>query len=400
MRRIYTNIAKLFLFLLVFFFYFSSISYAENEYSQQYIEIDENSSFQTNIKFNNFSYDYIEYQSMNSDIADIDQNGFITSYSPGEVTIYARAIENLVYGPVITDAKTIIVKVNPCPVTSIKLQKKLTLNGTKSHTLSAQVLPQNSGDKTLTWSSSKTSVAVVNKNGKVTGISAGTAKITAKSSDGTVNAVCTVTVKKVALKKLTLSKNQITLRYGKSYTLKKIFSPANTTETTCKYKSSNIKVASVNKNGVITAKGKGTCTITITDKNKNKTTAKIIVPSPTLNDKIKSCDVYIDNEFIGLSSSGHVCQFKLYNKSSKDISFITLQIYTYNKNKERTVSSSSHYEDDIEISKKTSVTKSVLVNSSSLTARGCIISVKYKDGTTWENPYYKQWCEKYEKKYD
>ena len=53
------------------------------------------------------------------------------------------------------------------------------------------------GARTLgvTWKSDRTSVAEVDSNGKITAKSAGTAKITATSSDGKANAVCTVTVR-------------------------------------------------------------------------------------------------------------------------------------------------------------------------------------------------------------
>lgn len=50
--------------------------------------------------------------------------------------------------------------------------------------LTAQVFPNNVADKTVTWSSSDTRIAKVNKNGKVTGVKAGTAIITAATVNG------------------------------------------------------------------------------------------------------------------------------------------------------------------------------------------------------------------------
>jgi len=61
-------------------------------------------------------------------------------------------------------------------------------------TITATVLPANATDKTLTWKSSKTSVATV-VDGVVTGVSEGSATITATANDGSKEkATCVVTV--------------------------------------------------------------------------------------------------------------------------------------------------------------------------------------------------------------
>lgn len=61
--------------------------------------------------------------------------------------------------------------------------------------LYAVVKPSNATDKTVTWSSNKTSVATVNENGTVTAVSAGTAIITAKANTGGKSATSIITVK-------------------------------------------------------------------------------------------------------------------------------------------------------------------------------------------------------------
>lgn len=80
-------------------------------------------------------------------------------------------------------------------VKKIKLNKtKLTLKVGKTAVLKATVTPANATKKTVTFSSSKKTVAKVGaKTGKVTAKKKGTAKITAKC--GTKKAVCKVTVK-------------------------------------------------------------------------------------------------------------------------------------------------------------------------------------------------------------
>lgn len=61
-------------------------------------------------------------------------------------------------------------------------------------TLVATVTPANATVKTVSWSSDDTSVATVDSTGKVTGVAAGTATITAETVDGNFTADCEVTV--------------------------------------------------------------------------------------------------------------------------------------------------------------------------------------------------------------
>ncbi len=83
-------------------------------------------------------------------------------------------------------------------VTSVALDKTtlaLTVGGEGQ--LTATVAPDNATDKTVTWSSDKTSVATVDGSGLVTAVAAGEATITAKAGDKTATCKITVTVVKV-----------------------------------------------------------------------------------------------------------------------------------------------------------------------------------------------------------
>ena len=78
--------------------------------------------------------------------------------------------------------------------TSVALNKTtLTLDIGKTSNLRATVYPSNAANKKCTWSSSNTSVATVDGNGKVTAKASGTATITVKTSNGKT-ATCKVTV--------------------------------------------------------------------------------------------------------------------------------------------------------------------------------------------------------------
>ena len=78
--------------------------------------------------------------------------------------------------------------------TSVALNKTtLTLDIGRTSNLRATVYPSNASNKKCTWSSSNTSVATVDGNGKVTAKASGTATITVKTSNGKI-ATCKVTV--------------------------------------------------------------------------------------------------------------------------------------------------------------------------------------------------------------
>ena len=69
-------------------------------------------------------------------------------------------------------------------MTSVELNKtELPLKKGESETLVATVNPDNATNKTVTWSSDKSSVATVDSNGKVTAKGGGEATITAKAGD-------------------------------------------------------------------------------------------------------------------------------------------------------------------------------------------------------------------------
>ena len=101
----------------------------------------------------------------------------------------------------------VYVEPNKIPVTSITLNKtSLSLQTGQSETLTATVKPDNATDKSVTWSSSNTSVADVSTIGKVTAKSAGSTTITCKANDGSgVKATCAVTVTAMPAPKLVLS---------------------------------------------------------------------------------------------------------------------------------------------------------------------------------------------------
>lgn len=118
----------------------------------------------------------------------------------------------------------------------------------------------------LVWRSSNPSVARVDSKGNVTGLSVGTSKITCTASTGQ-KASCAVGVS-AATVGVKLNTNSVTWEEGRSGHFKPTLSSSVKSVT---YKSSNTRVATVDKNGLLKAVAPGTCKITCasaTDSNK------------------------------------------------------------------------------------------------------------------------------------
>lgn len=135
--------------------------------------------------------------------------------------------------------------------------------------LSATVSPSNATDKTITWSTSSSTVATVSPTGLVTGKAEGTADI--KATAGGKSSTCKVTVKKptVAVSSVELDETNITLKEGETKTLKVTVKPDNATDKTVTWGSSKTDVATVDNTGKVSAIKEGVASITATSGGKS-----------------------------------------------------------------------------------------------------------------------------------
>lgn len=213
------------------------------------------------------------WTSSNTKIATVS-NGVVKGVKAGRVIITAKTTD----GSNISATCTVTVKQ---PVTRISLSKKATMYTGKKLTLKAKVNPANASNKALTWKSSNTKIAKVASNGVVTGVKAGTVKITATAKDGSrKSATCTVTVRQ-SVSKITLSKTNVVLpKKGSSYNVRVTVAPKNAYNKNVAVKSAKTKVAKVSASTVksgktvkITAVKKGTTKVVFTAKDGSKKSA-------------------------------------------------------------------------------------------------------------------------------
>lgn len=115
------------------------------------------------------------------------------------------------------------------------------------------VLTASEGSGSYTWSSTDESIAAVSE-GVVDAVAPGSATITV--TDGETQVECVVTVKATPL---TISKTDVSISVGESFTLK---AEGGTSFT---FSSDNESVAVVGADGVVTGKGKGKANITVSN---------------------------------------------------------------------------------------------------------------------------------------
>ena len=137
----------------------------------------------------------LKWTTSNSKIAIVNSQGKITAKGRGNATIKVMALDG--------SNKYATVKVTvKQPVTSVKLNRNsaiLKVKGNakqKTVTLKATVNPKNANVKSVKWTTSKSKIATVAQNGKVTAKKKGTCFIYATAKDGSKKyAKCKITVK-------------------------------------------------------------------------------------------------------------------------------------------------------------------------------------------------------------
>ena len=205
----------------------------------------------------------VSWSSSNTSVATVSSSGVVTARGGGSATITVTTNDG---GKTARCAVTVNV-----PVTGVSLNKSsLTLSEGETATLTATVTPSNATDKTVTWSSSNTSVATVSSSGVVTAKSIGSATITVTTKDGNKTATCNVTVV-VPVSGVSLDQTSLTMIPGDTQTLTATVTPSNASDKTVTWTSSNTSVATVSSSGVVTAKTGGSATITVTTNDGGKT---------------------------------------------------------------------------------------------------------------------------------
>lgn len=216
------------------------------------------------------------WKSSNDTIATVDKHGIVTAHREGKVTISVVA-------PELKLSSSLEIVIYLIEATSIKVDSaNLELLVGDRFTLKTDIQPENTTCKIVKWVSSDTTIATV-ENGKVNAISVGEAYITA--SIGNLKSQCKVKVNPIRVSGVTSS--PITIAYpNKIYTGVANITPANATNKTVAWSSSNIKVATIDQFGVIKTLTPGTTTITVTTQDGGFKDQFILTVKPILVKRI------------------------------------------------------------------------------------------------------------------
>ena len=201
----------------------------------------------------------VEWASSNPEVVQVyssgDRRGQVVPQNPGIATITVSSQENpaVTYDCIVTVTAT-------RPVESISLNlKELTFENWDEQPLHVNFVPTNATNRNVTWKSDNESVATVSKGGTVTPVSNGTANITATTEDGNYTATCKVTVE---IPELTLSLDKTELTLTQTEEQQKLTATVSDPEEKVTWLSSDPFVATVARDGTVTAIANGTAIIT------------------------------------------------------------------------------------------------------------------------------------------
>lgn len=199
----------------------------------------------------------VVWSSSNTSVVSVDGTGLVRGVSPGTATITVTTNESQKTASTTVTASNIAVSgVTVAPTTSVGVNNSVTLVAT--------VQPANATNKTLAWSTSDAGIVSVSQSGVLTGVSPGTATVTVTTQDGAKTASSVVTVSNVLITSVTLNKPSATVGVGDTTSIKVAIAPANASNKTVVWSSSNPSVATVNATGIVTAVAVGNATINAT----------------------------------------------------------------------------------------------------------------------------------------
>jgi uncharacterized protein YjdB len=256
----------------------------------------------------NSSNKELAWNSTNQDVVSVNNRGRISALKEGESIISVEIIETKSH----SSCKVIV---NSIKVAGISFgESEISIEKGVSYQLNAIINPAESTIKTVKWSSSDTNIADINNDGLLTAKSPGECIIKAKTDDGGFEASCKVVVTPIMIDEITIEGlyldnpsgsqfpasdyENLLLCHGDRLKIKIGFSPENADNQKLIWNSSDINIATVNNEGVLSITSdieiKGNVTITAKSED-GEHTAYVV---------INVDDVHLNAHGLSLNQSG------------------------------------------------------------------------------------------------
>ncbi len=206
----------------------------------------------------------VTWESLNEKVAVVDENGMVTGIST--------------------------VRQQPESITLSGVNGSIKVGG--GVTIKATVLPNTTNDKSVTWTSSDTSIATVSANGYVKGIAPGTCTITCQSKTyPSVYEQMNVTVY-APVTSITFNEKTPKVSVGRTIALSWTVKPLDATDSSVTFSTNKPDVVSVSDDGIVTGLKRGECYVyaTANDGSGKKATIKVTVTQPVTGVTMKAAE--------------------------------------------------------------------------------------------------------------
>lgn len=224
----------------------------------------------------------VTWTSSNTAVATVSDSGVVKAIAAGTATVTATTVNGLKATCNVTVTAKYPTSVTVAPATG-------SLYETETFQLNATIAPADVQEKTLTWSSSDTSLATVDANGLVKAVKSGTVTITAKAGNG-VSGSASLTIKPYYPTAIIMSDPAARIRKFESLRLGYNTTPADVKDRSASWTSSDTSVATVSDDGTVTGINQGTATITATTPNGASTSCEVTIVDPLAQSVILDAD--------------------------------------------------------------------------------------------------------------
>lgn len=209
----------------------------------------------------------VVYSSSDPKVAKINSMGRITALKTGvtEIVVSCGGVSEK-FGLTVVESETTVrdIDLGDYP-------KEIEIGA--SQLLTITLIPETASSQKITYQSSNTSIAIVNEIGRITGVAEGTVTITVCCGDVKKDFKLKVVEEKsdeIPVTDIEIADHEDELQVDKTLTLSVTVLPADATNNTVTYKSSDEKVATVNSSGEVKGIAEGKVTITISAGNITK----------------------------------------------------------------------------------------------------------------------------------